>query len=47
MIDEIKMFSVCAEKSREMLQWWCRLAVSSTAWRQWQEKPGRQLWSVV
>ena len=24
-----------------MLQWRCRLAVSSTAWRQWQEKPGR------
>jgi len=22
MIDEIKMFSVCAEKSTEMLQWW-------------------------
>jgi len=40
------MFSVYAEKLTEMLQWWCRLAVSSTTWRQLLEKPGRQVWSA-
>jgi len=40
MVDEIIMFSVYVEKLQEMLQCWCRLAVSSTTWRLWREKPG-------
>jgi len=41
------MFSVFPHKSAEMLQLWCCLASSTTTWRLWREKPGRQVWSAL